>query len=602
MTDQPAKFERQDVIGPLVVALLALLSVLLTLDAAGDYPKLFEGPGITLDESFNVQMGVYQWKALCEYNVALLHPDSVREVFGPGSNYNPDHPPLGRIWLGFCHDLTKWLFPPADHPSPFVTDCARVGSATAFALTVFLIGLFATKWYGRAAGIVAAVSLVLMPRVFAHAHLASLETFMNLTYSATILSVAHWWTVSASPPKADQPSEKTQITSQPPMLGGLTSPARLVCFGTGILFGFALLTKMQAILIPPAVGLWALWNWRVRAIKPLAIFGLVGLAVFFVGWPWLWLDPAKNFHEYFARTTNRAVLNCYYLGQVWADKDVPWHYSFVMFAVTVPVGLHALGLLGVVAKVTRSVSEEVGRTAPRLRFGLHFDPREQLLLAATLLPLVLFALPGIAVYDGERLFLISYPIWAVLIGRGAEVALSFLRQKAESGQWRRLASRRARGIAVTAFLLAQCVGVIVMHPCQLSYYNLLVGGLSGADRRGFERTYWGDSLTRSELTEIAEWGGLGTTLVVEPVLHQFQLGELTLQSPILRRAQVRVLTPEEGKTVTRKGQTVFRVVFFRKADLPRDDWDFARSEREYDLSRSGVLLSRLRAESPKPRP
>ncbi len=605
MTDQPAKFDRPHVIGPFVVALLALLSVVLTLDAAGDYPKLFEGPGVTLDESFNVQMGVYQWRVLRDApNMILLLPESVNDAFGPKSNYNPDHPPLGRVWLGFWHDLVEWLFPPSDHPANehgirFVTDCARVGSATAFALTVFLIGVFTAKWYGRAAGIVASVSLVLMPRVFAHAHLASLETFMNLTYSATILSVAHWWTVAAS--GGCQPSEKTQTTDQSQKLGGLTSPARLVCCGTGILFGLALLTKMQAILIPPVVGLWAMWHWRVRAFKPLAIFGSVGLAVFFVGWPWLWLDPAKNFYEYFARTTNRAVLNCYYLGQVWADKDVPWHYPFVMFAVTVPIGLNLLGLLGVSAQYTRIASEGERAIVPRLRFGFVCGAREQLVLAATLFPLVLFALPGVAVYDGERLFLISYPMWAVLVGRGAEVILSHLRAKAELGWWPIVASGRARGVVMTLWLLPQAVGVIAMHPCQLSYYNLLVGGLSGADRRGFERTYWGDSLTRSELTEIAEWGGLGATLVVEPVLHQFQLGELTLQSPILRRAQVRALTADEGKTITRKGQTVFRVAFYRKADLPREDWDFARSERESGLSRSGVLLSRLWAESPKPR-
>lgn len=358
MTDQPAKFERQDAFGPLAVALVALLSVVLTLDAAGDYPKLFEGPGITIDESFNVQMGVYQWRVLRQaHNFVLLLPESVEEFFGPKTKYNPDHPPLGRVWLGFWHDVAEWLFPPSDHPVDehgirFVTDCARVGSATAFALTIFLIGLFTTKWYGRTAGIVAAVSLVLMPRVFAHAHLASLETFMNLTYSATILAVAHWWQV--------RHSGLSRPESQPPE-GGTTNVSLRLAVLTGVLFGLALLTKMQAILIPPVVGLWALWHWRVRAIKPLAIFGIVGLVVFFVGWPWLWLDPVTHFHEYFARTTSRAVLNCYYLGQVWADKEVPWHYPFVMFAVTVPVGLHLLGLLGALRSSVRTTRATVAR-------------------------------------------------------------------------------------------------------------------------------------------------------------------------------------------------------------------------------------------------
>lgn len=565
MTNEPTQLRRQDFLGPLMVALVALLAVVLTLDAAGDYPKLFEGPGITLDESFNVQMGVYQWKALREYHVALLHPDSVREVFGPGSNYNPDHPPLGRVWLGFWHDLVEWLFPPNDHPPNeagvrFVTDCARVGSATAFAVTVFLIGLFATKWYGRAAGIVAAVSLVLMPRVFAHAHLASLETFMNLTYSATILAVAHWWRVCSS--------GLNRSETQPPE-GGTTNVSALTAMLTGLLFGLALLTKMQAILIPPVVGVWALWHWRFRAIKPLAMFGLVGLVVFFIGWPWLWLDPAKHFHEYFARTTNRAVLNCFYLGQVWIDKDVPWHYPFVMFAVTVPVGLHVLALLGAVGQgttLTRSASEGLVTSGPRWRFGLFCGPREQLLVVATLFPLVLFALPGVAVYDGERLFLVSDPMWAVLIGRGAEVALGHLRQKAESGQWRLIASRRARVTIAMLFLMTQSIGVFVMHPCQLSYYNLLVAGLPGARALGLEQTYWGDSLTRSLLLEVARGTPKQAKVIVSPVLHQFQLDDLLQQSPILRRHGVR-LVPLTVNGVDQRSEAQAVLEFNRKADL-----------------------------------
>ena len=529
----------REFMGPMTVALVALLAVVLTLDAAGDYPQLIEGPGVTLDESFNVQMGVYQWNALREYHVVLLHPDSVREVFGPGSNYNPDHPPLGRVWLGIWHDVVKWLFPPADHPSPFVTDCARVGSATAFALTVFLIGAFATKWYGRAAGVVAAVSLVLMPRVFGHAHLASLETFLNGTYSLTMLSVAHWWSVRVS--NADR--------------GTIKLPMRVVVL-TGVLWGLALLSKMQAILIPPVVGLWALWHWRQRAIVPLTIFGVVGVVVFFLGWPWLWLDPVANFHEYFARTTSRAVLHCYYLGQVWADKDVPRHYPFVMFAVTIPVGLHALGLLGVIG----------GERAWR-------QPREQLVLGAAVFPLVLFALPGVAAYDGERLFLVSYPMWGVLIGRGAAVAWRWMEQQAECGRVPVLAKRRVKVAMVAVFLAVQGIGVVGTHPCQLSYFNLLVGGSRGADRLGFERTYWGDSLTRSLLTRVTGSVQEGATIAVSPVLHQFQLDDLLMQSPILRARRIRLVASsavrDDGKV-----QIAGELLFCRKADLHPSDIAF----------------------------
>ncbi len=536
---------RRAFIGPMVVALIAFAAVGLTIDAAGDYPRLMEGPGITLDESFNVQMGVYQWNAIREYHVALLHPESVREIFGPESKYNPDHPPLGRVWLGIWHDLMSWLFPPADHPSLFVTDCARFGSASAFALTVFVIGAFATKWYGRAAGIVAAVSFVLMPRVFSHAHIAALETFLNGTYSLAILSVAHWWSQHC---RGVNPAEPTPLSRNMPS----RVPASTAVL-TGVLFGLVLLSKIQAILIPPVVGVWALWHWRHRAVWPLMIFGLTGLIVFFVSWPWLWLDPLNNLREYFARTTSRAELHCFYLGKVWADKDVPWHYSFVMFAVTVPVGLHFLGMLGLIG-----------------RGSLLRQPREQLVLAATLFPLMLFALPGVAVYDGERLFLVSYPLWAVFIGRGANVAWKWLGQQARDERFRALASGRIRVALVALFLAAQATGLVTTHPCQLSYYNLFVGGLSGADRLGFERTYWGDSLTRSLLTEVAAAVPEGSTIAVSPVLHQFQLEELLMQSPILRAHRIH-LVPAADVRGNAKTRIAGELLFCRKADLASQD-------------------------------
>ena len=40
------------------------------------------------------------------------------------------------------------------------------------------------------------------------------------------------------------------------------------------------------------------------------------------------------------------------------------------------------------------------------------------------------------------------------------------------------------------------------HPHELSYYNGLVGGLPGAQRLGFEPTYWYDAVTPGVLNEL----------------------------------------------------------------------------------------------------
>lgn len=505
---------------PALVAIAACLLILCELDPAGDYPGMPEGPGLTADEMFNVEEGVRLADALPEFVVGRLSLDEVFcDVNEPGPRpvigyHNPDHPPLGRLWIGVCHNSTRALFPPQLQQSPFATVCARTAPAIVFAVLVFLVGLIATRWYGSLGGFVAALSLVLMPRLFGHAHLAALETFINLAYCAAVLSVAHLWT-GDSPPNW-----------------------KTACL-TGGLFGLALLTKIQAILLPIPITLWAVFHWRQRAVWPLAVWSLTGFVVFFVGWPWLWLDPVEHLLEYLGRTTERDSLYVYYLGERPADIDVPWHYSAVMFLVTVPVGLHLLGFLGLFTGERRAWKA----------------PRERLLLACFIFPLIVFAIPGIAVYDGARLFLVVFPLWAVLIGRGV------------AGAWvligRRLSARPATALLV-GLLVLQGFGLWSVRPCWLSYYNLLVGGLLGAEQLGLEMNYWGDGLTRELLQKTARSVPAGATIGFFPNSHQFVTGELERQSPILRQRQIH-LEPWDGEAITAPR---YVLIFRRRADPP----------------------------------
>ncbi|MBC8113090.1 MAG: glycosyltransferase family 39 protein, partial [Candidatus Saccharimonas sp.] len=453
-----------------------------------------------------------------------LVPGTSVEAFKPENHYLPDHPPLGRYWLGVHHHLTWWLAPPFEPEGPFVTACARTGSATAFALTVWMIGVAATSWFGRAAGLFASLALVLMPRVYGHAHLASLETITNLTCTAAVLAVAAWW-------------------------NGAAPPSRRVALLTGVVMGLALLTKIQAVLIPIPVMLWALWRWRAKAIVPLLVWGVTANVVFFALWPYLWLDPVGHYLEYLGRTTNRATIHCFYFGVRYDDKAVPWHYPFVMFAVTVPVGLHVMGALGLrreKSAVSSQRSEAGGKDDARWRHWL--------LLACTVFPLIVFALPGVAVYDGERLFLTVFPLWAIFVGRGFQIAYSlFIRIKYPTLPVFGLLGVLAWS-AMTSYWL---------QPYQLAYYNELVGGQSGADRCGLEIDYWGVGITRGNYNVVVLSLGRDSTIAIGPTLHQFQADEYRRQSPVLRRHRILVVSVESG------GDSPQRVIMFRRrADEP----------------------------------
>jgi hypothetical protein len=532
---------------PIVIALATWAAIVLALDPAGDHPGLFDGPGLTVDEPFNVGQGVNLVDRLFAGDLTGFRQVDARL---------PDHPPLGRLWIGLCHEIAWILFPPVDRTVPYSITCARTAPATAFAALIVLVGVCAGRWYGRWGGAAAALALVLMPRVFGHAHLAALETFVNLTCTAAVLYLAEKWGVPANSPgsAAAQPAEP-----------GRWNHALLTALLGGALFGLALLTKVQAILLPVPIAVWTLLRMHRRAVPMLAVWGLTGLAVFFALWPHLWSAPVDHFLTYLGRTTNRSVIQVWYFGQVVPDRNVPWHYPWVMFLATVPLGLHVLGFCGLVGPERRAWN----------------SPRELLVLACGVFPLAIFSIPGVAVYDGERLFSNVFPLWAVLIGRGAEYARQWL-----SSRW----SPRAVGLALAVFFAGQGYGLVAMAPCWLSYYNLALGGLPGAATLGLEVSYWGDGVTRSLLAQTTARVPEGDSLAVLPTLYPLQWNEVRMQSPGLKRRDME-LVPFDGDS-PREQRIV--LMFMRPEYLPEE---FRKPLDELRIlaavRRQGVLLAVL---------
>jgi hypothetical protein len=469
------------------------------------------GPGLTLDESFNVAQGIYLSEAFAQHGPFLFSPSQAKNVFGD-EEYLPDHPPLGRFLLGFTHQMFAWVIPGSER-SLMNIPAARLGSCFAFAFTVLLLTEFTRRRYGLSTAVVAALMLMLMPRVIGHARLAALESGTTLTWMAAMIPLLTWWT-------ADKPPSITQ------------------CVLSGFFWGLLMLTKIQGILLPPLILAWAIRQYRWKAIGPLTIWSVVGGAIFFFGWPWLWLDPVGHTMSYFVKASERLTLYVWYLGQRYADRLVPWHFPVVMTFATVPVVVW----LGVGCRILKR----------------RLDRAEQLLLSSVVWPLVVFAIPGTPVYDATRLFLVIMPAIALLAARGVVL---FCGSKAVYGMpidaCRPLVRRTVGACLIIAALWA---APRTLNPFALCDYSLLVGGPRGAQAIGLESSYWADGLNGDFWNRVSE----DSVILVAPVCHQFQLSDLEQLVPVIRQRNIRL----QSFKYDAEAQRGLILTIHRLADLP----------------------------------
>lgn len=539
-----------------ILGIVATLWVLCQLDAGGLHPTWPEGPGLTIDESFNVQQGVFLSRAFGAYGLALLNPLSLWEIF-QDEIYLADHPPLGRLWLGLHHDFLRYVVgieSLGQKRSEIDYTLGRAGSATAFGLTVMLVTWWGMRWAGRWTGIVAGLGLMTMPRVFAHAHLASLETVTNLACTGFALAAASW--CLRAPAAVSSPMDEPGETVRP-------TPAWLPVAAAGAIYGLALLTKIQAVLLLPPMLLWLIAIYRLRAARLILVAGLAAGVVFFC-WPWLWSDPAHRTLEYLGRATKRATLSVWYFDEKFSDRLTPWHYPWVTTAITISLPVLILCLYGswqvIRGQMPQSVRDRQTATL-----------RGRLLLLFLVTPLIVFSLPGVAVYDGERLFLTIFPLVALLSGLGLT---SLLERLKEREKWPFVTSFMSqsewlpRGIVGTLFGLLAIVQ-LSSSPFWLSTYSGVAGSTAGGAALGMEASYWGDGLTRSFWKECEGKIPRGAQVAVAPVLHQFQLPDWKSQVPAILRNdwQLIPLADVSGAEFKAFERPRLVVIFWRKADL-----------------------------------
>ena len=286
------------------------------------------------------------------------------------------------------------------------------------------------------------------------------------------------------------------------LLRALPRPSLGVTLRLGLAIGLALGARVGAVLLVvnliAAVAAWlALQALRGADRRSLARAmglaagrlmpaALLAYALMIALWPWAQVDPlvrplaALDYFSHFPYDIPQLLD-----GELFRSSQPPWYYLPAFLGVKLPEFLLAAILL--------AISAGSWRVLGLTRAGALVAPAVQdrllewgTLAFATLFPIGYAILSSATLYDEMRHFLFVVPIIAVT---AAHWTASLLGRVAG---WRPL----LRESLATAAIIYGAVHLFLMaslHPNQYVYYNLLAGGVAGAQGR-YDLDYWDSSL------------------------------------------------------------------------------------------------------------
>jgi len=462
-------------------------------------------PGLTWDEPIYAKMGKYYIQWFTEEN------PFERETISKHWWAEHAHPPLGKLWIGLWTYFFEKSFPQDPVRAYYIGIIgARFGASVLFSILAVAIFAFARGIAGDGVGFLSALIFLFLPRIFLHAHIAALDVPMTLMWL-----LAAWAFLKAM-------------------------ERRSWVFWAGFFFGLALLTKVNAFLLPLALWPWGLICYKKKAVPAIISMLVVGTLLFIGLWPRMWLGPFEIFRLYILDKIARTIVPVFYLGETYRDSYAPWHYPFVLTFVTVPAGL-LIGFILETFKVIRGKS---------VRFA-------GFLLWNVIAVLVGASLPGVAKYDGVRLYLPLFPFLSILSALGINRVWKFLRGK--------ISRPLVPWFIAALFLFSQFSPALLLFPYNLSYYNGLVGWGRGASRLGFETTYWGEACDERILLYLRESLPEGSTVSFEGI------GQLTAEfANLWLKEDVRIVYIEE--------EPDFIVLLMRQGWFEDFHWKLFREE------------------------
>ncbi|CAN5903434.1 hypothetical protein BH11MYX4_BH11MYX4_54970 [soil metagenome] len=436
--------------------------------------------GFSRDEGFYFK-AAYDYKRWFAMLVDSPSKAIERTAIDPIWQNNHEHPSLMKSLFAISHTLfhEKWkIF--EDDSTAF-----RFPGMLMMGLALFVTYMFAARAYSRRAGVIAAITLGLMPRVFYHAHLACFDVPIMAMWTTCIY--VYWR------------SEKE---------GGLNWAIL-----AGVVYGLTLETKHNAWMLPAvflphalmvhgrAISRHAAKSSRIPVPTSLVAMAVIGPAIFLLLWPWLWNDTLPRIQEYVSFHVHHDYYNIEFLGRTYFGPPSPRSYMPVMIAATVPtisLVLFAIGAFDrgrvLFARLAWWLGQAWCRALPWPKEAPERDRVQTDLLFSLAIAVALgpFLLPRTPIFGGTKHWITAYPFLAILAGRGFDLVWTrlalLLAQRTTLDATKRFA---AQAVVVLACFGGAFATTVHSHPFGLSAYVPIVGGTAGGADLGLNRQFWG---------------------------------------------------------------------------------------------------------------
>jgi 4-amino-4-deoxy-L-arabinose transferase-like glycosyltransferase len=459
-----------------------------------------------------------RWFQLLVSSPTLAMSDtSISQSFG----FNHEHPALMKNLYGLSflllHEKLGILRPAA---------AFRFPAFLAAALILPLLFSLTRRVFGRPAGIMAALSFLLVPRQFFEAHLSCFDVPMATAWLFVVFCFVEamerprWWLFTGLAFGAAMGTKHNAYFIPVVLIPfalwegwkrskNSTEARRLFLSINALFLAMAVLYGLMVVAlggpegfqrsfgaISPQLGLYllacAMGSWLLRllfkthvatfrAIAPLVAMVTLGPALFYLHWPYLWHHPVDRFAEYLAFHLNHEHYTWFYLGTLLRQPPFPLEYVLVKTALTVPTSLLVPMVFGSVWVVVRALRRQV-------------TAFELLILANAAASIIVLSQPSVPHFGGVKHWFPSMPFLALLaagsVVRGVEGLVEWL-----GPHWPRLEVPAAFTVVTGVLFAPALIASVRVYPYGTSSYSELAGGLPGAASMGMQRQFWANNVT-----------------------------------------------------------------------------------------------------------